>query len=132
MYFCLPLFVLQFKAKDVLSKYDEEIDGIKKEKFELGSGGTYDTDQDRQMDLIRQQLRNQSQSLDISDRLKVASEYLTEQEIEVRSPEYLIFIILWGVMHFLFVYPTKKFLCACNYMYWHITIAKELFLSNML
>ena len=67
----------------MLSKYDEEIDGIKKEKFELGSGGTYDTDQDRQMDLIRQQLRNQSQSLDISDRLKVASEYLTEQEIEV-------------------------------------------------
>ncbi|KAK3093097.1 hypothetical protein FSP39_011036 [Pinctada imbricata] len=71
-----------FRPKKVLSKYDEEIEGLKKEKFELGSGGTYDTDQDRQMELIRQQLRNQSQSLDISNKLKIASEYLTEQEVE--------------------------------------------------
>ena len=30
------LFFFQFKARDVLDKYDEEIHGKKKDKFELG------------------------------------------------------------------------------------------------
>lgn len=53
---------VQLKEKDILSKYDEEIDGEKRKTFELGSGGKYANDEDRNMDLIRQQLRQQSVS----------------------------------------------------------------------
>lgn len=72
----------QFKEKNVLDKYDEEIDGKKREKFELGSGGKYNTDPDKQMDEIRRQLREQSQSLG-GVSLNPINEYLTPQELAV-------------------------------------------------
>ncbi|XP_061162474.1 U4/U6.U5 tri-snRNP-associated protein 1-like isoform X2 [Saccostrea echinata] len=68
-----------FKVKNVLDKYDEEIEGVKREKFELGSGGKYDTDPEKQMDEIRRQLREQSQSLG-GVTLNPINEYLTPQE----------------------------------------------------
>jgi hypothetical protein len=37
------------KEKEILSKYDEEIDGEKRKTFELGSGGKYANDEDRNM-----------------------------------------------------------------------------------
>lgn len=55
-------FFFKFKAKEVLEKYDEEIEGVKKKSFELGAGGKYSDDSDRQMEKIRQQLRQQSVS----------------------------------------------------------------------
>lgn len=51
---------LQFKPKEVLSKYNEEIEGEKKKKFELGARGTYNTDEDKQMERIKAELRAQS------------------------------------------------------------------------
>ncbi|XP_062604721.1 U4/U6.U5 tri-snRNP-associated protein 1-like, partial [Saccostrea cucullata] len=68
-----------FKPKNVLDKYDEEIEGVRREKFELGSGGKYDTDPEKQMDEIRRQLREQSQSLG-GVTLNPINEYLTPQE----------------------------------------------------
>lgn len=72
----------QFKEKNVLEKYDEEIVGAKKEKFQLGSGGKYNTDPEKQMDEIRRQLREQSDSLG-GVSLNPINEYLTPQEAAV-------------------------------------------------
>ena len=56
-------FHLQFKPKELLSKYDEEIEGEKRKNFQLGSGGAYDDSEDRQMERITQQLRAQAVSI---------------------------------------------------------------------
>lgn len=69
-----------FKEKNVLEKYDEEIAGAKKEKFQLGSGGKFNTDPEKQMDEIRRQLREQSESLG-GVSLNPINEYLTPQEL---------------------------------------------------
>lgn len=59
-----PCPCLQLKAKDVLSKYDEEISGPKKgESFELGSKGSYNTSQEQRMDEIRKELQKGAQTL---------------------------------------------------------------------
>lgn len=67
-----------FKPKEVLSKYDEEIEGQKKKEFKLGSHGTYNADQDRQMEKITAALRAQSQTL--TSNIALASEYMTQEE----------------------------------------------------
>lgn len=71
------------KEKEILSKYDEEIDGEKRKTFELGSGGKYANDEDRNMDLIRQQLRQQSHTLSIPS-MTLASEYYTKDEANAK------------------------------------------------
>ncbi|KAL4237800.1 U4/U6.U5 tri-snRNP-associated protein 1 [Mactra antiquata] len=71
-----------FKPKEVLSKYNEEIEGMKSKEFALGARGTYDSAQDRQMDKIRQELRARSQTL--SSTLTVASEYMTAEEAQAK------------------------------------------------
>lgn len=72
-----------FKAKEVLEKYDEEIEGVKKKSFELGAGGKYSDDSDRQMEKIRQQLRQQSQTLSIPS-MSLATEYYTQEEADAK------------------------------------------------
>ncbi|XP_078388792.1 U4/U6.U5 tri-snRNP-associated protein 1-like [Cetorhinus maximus] len=69
-----------FKAKSILSKYDEEIDGEKKKSFKLESGGTADGSWERELQQIRETLRNQAQTLDMPQ-MKVASEFYTEEEM---------------------------------------------------
>lgn len=71
------------KSKDVLDKYDEEIFGQKRESFVLGSGGKYDAEHERNMEKIRQQLRQQGQTLD-GPGLTIASEYLTPEEMNTK------------------------------------------------
>lgn len=71
------------KPKDILGKYDEEIEGEKKKSFELGAGGKYSNDDDRQMDRIRQQLREQSQTLSLPS-MMIASEYYTQDEADAK------------------------------------------------
>ncbi|KAJ8309186.1 hypothetical protein KUTeg_014060 [Tegillarca granosa] len=68
------------KMRNVLDKYDEEIDGTKKSSFELGSGGKYDTAPERQMEKIREQLRQQSHMLSAAS-LTLANEYYTPEEM---------------------------------------------------
>ncbi|WAR18739.1 SNUT1-like protein [Mya arenaria] len=67
-----------FKAREVLSKYDEEIAGEKKKDFQLGARGSYNTEEDKQMERIKAELRAQSQTLSISQTL--ATEYMTAEE----------------------------------------------------
>ncbi|KAK2827116.1 hypothetical protein Q7C36_018042 [Tachysurus vachellii] len=72
--------MVTFKPKSILSKYDEELEGEKKKSFRLSTGGFATGDRERELQAIRETLRNQAQSLDMPA-LTLASEYYTPQEI---------------------------------------------------
>ncbi|KAM4617349.1 U4/U6.U5 tri-snRNP-associated protein 1-like isoform 1-T1 [Discoglossus pictus] len=69
-----------FQNKSVLSKYDEEIDGEKKKSFRLETGGVADGSWEKELQNIRDTLRNQAQTLDLPG-MKIASEYYTSEEM---------------------------------------------------
>lgn len=69
-----------FKPKNVLAKYDEEIDGEKKKSFRLNAVGCAEGERERELQAIRDALRSGAQSLQMPV-LAVASEYYTEQEM---------------------------------------------------
>uniref|UniRef100_A0A8C7SXM8 U4/U6.U5 tri-snRNP-associated protein 1 n=1 Tax=Oncorhynchus mykiss TaxID=8022 RepID=A0A8C7SXM8_ONCMY len=48
-----------FKPRTVLGKYDEEIDGEKKKSFQLSKGGCAEGERERELQAIRETLRNQ-------------------------------------------------------------------------
>ncbi|KAL0994107.1 hypothetical protein UPYG_G00117840 [Umbra pygmaea] len=72
--------MVTFKPRTVLGKYDEEIDGEKKKGFRLSKGGCAEGERERELQAIRETLRNQAQSLD-RPALSIASEYYTPQEM---------------------------------------------------
>ncbi|KAG7321368.1 hypothetical protein KOW79_015783 [Hemibagrus wyckioides] len=72
--------MVTFKPKSILSKYDEELEGEKKKSFRLSAGGYASGDRERELQAIKDTLRNQAQSLDMPA-LAVASEYYTSQEM---------------------------------------------------
>ncbi|XP_018426363.1 PREDICTED: U4/U6.U5 tri-snRNP-associated protein 1, partial [Nanorana parkeri] len=72
--------MVMLRHKSVLSKYDEEIEGEKKKSFQLESGGAVDGSWEKELQLIRETLHNQAQSLDLPG-LKIASEYYTPEEM---------------------------------------------------
>ncbi|KAK0134704.1 U4/U6.U5 tri-snRNP-associated protein 1 [Merluccius polli] len=72
--------MVTLKSRSVLSKYDEEIDGEKKKSFRLSTGGVAEGERERELQAIRETLRNQAQSLQMPS-LSIASEYYTPQEM---------------------------------------------------
>ncbi|XP_076341824.1 uncharacterized protein LOC143242351 [Tachypleus tridentatus] len=67
------------KKKSILSKYDEELEGPKKELFKIGCTST--GDREKELELIRLKLKQQQgTSLDLPA-LKLASEYYTDEEM---------------------------------------------------
>uniref|UniRef100_A0A8C7WHM6 Spliceosome associated factor 1, recruiter of U4/U6.U5 tri-snRNP n=1 Tax=Oncorhynchus mykiss TaxID=8022 RepID=A0A8C7WHM6_ONCMY len=70
---CFSLFLKYFY-------YDEEIDGEKKKSFRLSKGGCAEGERERELQAIRETLRNQAQSLEMPV-LAIASEYYTPQEM---------------------------------------------------
>lgn len=72
--------MVTFKPRSVLSKYDEEIEGEKKKSFRLNTGGFADGERERELQAMRETLRNQAQSLEMPA-LAIASEYYTSQEM---------------------------------------------------
>ncbi|KAJ7996761.1 hypothetical protein DPEC_G00240370 [Dallia pectoralis] len=68
------------KPRTVLGKYDEEIDGEKKKSFRLSKGGCAEGERERELQAIRETLRDQAQSLQMPA-LSIASEYYTPQEM---------------------------------------------------
>ncbi|KAM7394467.1 hypothetical protein PAMP_021270 [Pampus punctatissimus] len=72
--------MVTFKSHSVLSKYDEEIEGEKKKSFRLNTGGFADGERERELQAMREALRNQAQSLEMPS-LTIASEYYTPQEM---------------------------------------------------
>ncbi|XP_014432294.2 U4/U6.U5 tri-snRNP-associated protein 1 isoform X2 [Pelodiscus sinensis] len=71
-----------YKHKNILSKYDEEIEGEKKKSFKLDSCGMADGSWERELQQVRDSLRSQAQSLDMPS-LQLASEYFTPEEMNV-------------------------------------------------
>ncbi|XP_013387929.1 U4/U6.U5 tri-snRNP-associated protein 1 [Lingula anatina] len=71
------------KTSNILDKYDEEIDGEKRDAFTLGSGGKYDGEHEKNMEKIRAQLRQQGQSLSLAAP-NIASEYYTQEEMDAK------------------------------------------------
>lgn len=53
------------KPKEILDKYDEEIEGKKYEKFQLGAGGKYNAEHERRMLAIQNEVRQQGVSIEI-------------------------------------------------------------------
>lgn len=72
--------MVTFKPRSVLSKYDEEIEGEKKKSFRLNTGGFAGGERERELQAMRETLRNQAQSLEMPA-LTIASEYYTPQEM---------------------------------------------------
>lgn len=72
--------MVMLKSHSVLSKYDEEIEGEKKKSFRLNTGGFADGERERELQAMREALRNQAQSLEMPA-LSIASEYYTPQEM---------------------------------------------------
>ncbi|XP_075947581.1 U4/U6.U5 tri-snRNP-associated protein 1 [Anarhichas minor] len=72
--------MVTLKPHTVLSKYDEEIEGEKKKSFRLNTGGFADGEREREIQAMREALRDQAQSLDMPA-LAIASEYYTPQEM---------------------------------------------------
>ncbi|XP_031428112.1 U4/U6.U5 tri-snRNP-associated protein 1 [Clupea harengus] len=68
------------KTKNMLEKYDEEIDGEKKKGFRLNAVGCAEGERERELQAIREALRNDAQTLQMPA-LQIASEYYTEQEM---------------------------------------------------
>ncbi|XP_015263822.1 PREDICTED: U4/U6.U5 tri-snRNP-associated protein 1 [Gekko japonicus] len=74
--------MVMYKHKNILSKYDEEIEGEKKKSFKLDSVGMADGSWERELQQIRDNLRDQAQTLDMPN-LHLASEYFTPEEMNV-------------------------------------------------
>uniref|UniRef100_A0A1A7XJE3 Squamous cell carcinoma antigen recognised by T cells n=1 Tax=Iconisemion striatum TaxID=60296 RepID=A0A1A7XJE3_9TELE len=72
--------MVTFKSRTVLSKYDEEIEGEKKKSFRLSAWGFADGERERELQAMKETLRNQAQSLEMPA-LAIASEYYTPQEM---------------------------------------------------
>lgn len=72
--------MVAFKRQSVLSKYDEEIDGEKKKSFRLSTGGVAHGEREKELQVMRDTLRSQAQSLEMPG-LSIASEYYTTQEM---------------------------------------------------
>jgi len=69
------------KPANLLEKYDEEIDGEKKESFTLGSHGVYDAAHEKRMVEIRRDLKARGESL-LAPLPTLATEYMTQEEVK--------------------------------------------------
>lgn len=72
------------KSTSMLEKYDEEIDGEKKESFTLGTRGSYDAAHEKRMVEIRKDLKARGDTL-LMPKPILASEYMTPEEMKAAS-----------------------------------------------
>ena len=74
------------KPPSLLKKYDEEIEGVKKKSFMLGTEGEVDTAKQRERDVIRERLKAREISLELTPS-QIASEYFTTEEmVQFKKP----------------------------------------------
>ena len=73
----------ELRRKNMLDKYDEELEGQKKKAFTIGNQGTYSEEQEREMARakIREKLANKSVESLVLPEMRVASDYFTEEEV---------------------------------------------------
>ncbi|CAH8513394.1 unnamed protein product [Heterobilharzia americana] len=75
--------LLGLRSKTVLSKYDSEINGIKKDQFVISSDGSYNTENERLLKLLQAELKEGRQSLPDTE-LRIASQYYTAEEMAAK------------------------------------------------
>ncbi|KAA0190117.1 Hypoxia associated factor, partial [Fasciolopsis buskii] len=75
--------LLGLRQKEILSKYDSEIRGVRKDEFTLGQTGVYNPEAERMLHRLQEELRAGKQSLPDTE-LRVASEYYTEEELKAK------------------------------------------------
>uniref|UniRef100_T1IPV0 Uncharacterized protein n=1 Tax=Strigamia maritima TaxID=126957 RepID=T1IPV0_STRMM len=74
--------------KPILKKYDEEIEGVKSKSFQLGSGGNYDLERQRQLQEIRRKLQTKNSESLTMPLPSIASEYYTTEEmVKFKKPK---------------------------------------------
>nr|XP_015910783.2 U4/U6.U5 tri-snRNP-associated protein 1 isoform X2 [Parasteatoda tepidariorum] len=77
------------KKKNLLSKYDEEIEGEKKKSFKIGNANNcYFVSKEQELELIRMKLKQQNEvTLEMPD-MKIANEYYTPEDmVQFRNPK---------------------------------------------
>nr|XP_042895222.1 U4/U6.U5 tri-snRNP-associated protein 1 isoform X2 [Parasteatoda tepidariorum] len=77
------------KKKNLLSKYDEEIEGEKKKSFKIGTmNNSSFVSKEQELELIRMKLKQQNEmSLEMPD-MKIANEYYTPEDmVQFRKPK---------------------------------------------
>ncbi|CAH8486948.1 unnamed protein product [Schistosoma turkestanicum] len=75
--------LLGLRSKAVLSKYDAEINGIKKDHFVIDSDGVYNTENERLLKQLQAELKEGRQSLPDTE-LRIASEYYSTEEMAAK------------------------------------------------
>ncbi|CAH8519264.1 unnamed protein product [Schistosoma margrebowiei] len=75
--------LLGLRSKAVLSKYDSEINGIKKDHFVINSDGSYNTENERLLKQLQAELKEGRQSLPDTE-LRIASEYYSTEEMAAK------------------------------------------------
>ena len=73
--------------QDILKKYDEEIEGVKKQSFALGSQGDVDTSGERERELVRERLQAKAVSLELAPALAATEYYTTEEMVQFKRPK---------------------------------------------
>ena len=74
----------EMSKKNILYKYDEEIDGVQKKSIVIGQGGVYNQDEEdkRRRDEIRKRLHGEKNMVSLNTgALKLASDYMTNDEV---------------------------------------------------
>lgn len=74
------------RLPSLLKKYDEEIEGVKKESFELGESGAVDTEERRKRELVRQQLKARGISLETAPSQLAREYFTTEEMVQFKKP----------------------------------------------
>merc|ERR1712004_446290 len=73
----------ELRRKNMLDKYDEELDGEKKKSFVIGHQGTFNEDKERELNRarIRSKLAKKNVETLEMPQLRQASDYFTEEEV---------------------------------------------------
>ncbi|KAK8787985.1 U4/U6.U5 tri-snRNP-associated protein 1 [Amblyomma americanum] len=68
------------KKKSLLYKYDEEIEGVKRDKFCIGAGPT-EADKERELEMVRMKLKQKQMDSLVMPAPQLATEYFTPDEM---------------------------------------------------
>lgn len=72
----------QFKERSILDKYNEELNGETKKSFKLDAKGTYDASDMKLIEKLDQEHKARAIRIDVLNELKLANDYMTQQELE--------------------------------------------------
>ncbi len=71
-----------FRQRDILDKYNEELEGERKKSFRLGARGTYDSSDAKFIAKLNEEHKARAIRLGDMHELTVAKDYFTSQEME--------------------------------------------------